>query len=79
MDIPTMVATWNPQAEIDDYLSALAANDDRWVTAACGTEVPVIRGGRWYLYVFNPGRIVHGWLDIGTDTVATDGPDGTDR
>jgi hypothetical protein len=37
-----------------------------------GSETPFLRNGRTYLYVWNPARNVHGFLDIGTDIVIED-------
>jgi hypothetical protein len=53
-----------------EYWTAINEQADRWVVAACGTEVPSVRpDGRRVLYVFNPGTGEHGYLDLATDVV----------
>jgi hypothetical protein len=46
---------------------------DRWVPACGGTETPFrTRTGRTLLYVWNPRRGLHAYLDVGTDTLLSD-------
>ncbi|MCP4203744.1 MAG: hypothetical protein GY769_17640 [bacterium] len=53
-----------------EYREAVEARADRWVAACGGLEEPTRhRNGRSYLYVFNPGQMGHGWLDMETDIV----------
>lgn len=57
------------------YEQAMAARADRWVVACGGTETPTrARNGREYLYVYNPARHEHGWLDLGTDIITHEDP-----
>lgn len=57
---------------VQGYWTALKGQEDQWVVAAVGTEVPVIREGRWQLRVFNPAMGRSGWLDYDTDIVDVD-------
>ena len=53
-----------------EYKRAMATQADQWVPACGGKEVPYLtRAGRRVLYVYNPGRREHGYLDMGTDIV----------
>jgi len=62
---------------IPEHEIATATRRDVWVPACGGTETPArARDGRTYLYVWNPGRAQHGWLDMGTDIVTFDNPNG---
>lgn len=58
--------------EVAAYWAALEEQRDEWVVACIGTEVPVIKDGRWQLRVFNPAMGRSGWLDYGTDIVDVD-------
>ena len=54
---------------VQEYREALAAKADKWVHACGGRERPeLIRGVSW-LYVWNPAKELHGWLNIHTDIV----------
>jgi hypothetical protein len=46
--------------------------EDYWLVGCGGSEQPVLFNGRWLLYMWNPGRQKHGWLDIDTDIVEED-------
>lgn len=70
-NVPSMVRAWDAAAERRNTASAERRMADEWVTGAGGTEVPMLRNGRWQLYVWNPALREHGWLDIATDTVET--------
>lgn len=52
-----------------EYEEALAALADKWVAGCGGKETPFVKGGRRWLYVFNPKREEHGYLDLDTDVV----------
>jgi len=55
-----------------EYAAAVEANADRWVPACGGLEVPFTRNGAEWLYVYNPRRDEHGYLNLGTDIVQED-------
>ena len=55
---------------IAEYERALYEMADRWVPACGGVEV--VENG--YLYVYNPGRDEHGWLNVATDIVQEESP-----
>ena len=59
----------NRVALTDEYREAVATNADRWVAACGGDEQPFSHNGTEYLYVFNPKRGEHGYLNQGTDIV----------
>ena len=45
--------------------------NDNWIPACDGLEKPfTIHGTRW-LYVWNPGQRIHGYLNLDTDMVET--------
>ena len=53
-----------------EYNLAMAVKADQWVPACGGKETPYrTRAGRRVLYVYNPGRHEHGYLDMDTDIV----------
>lgn len=55
------------------YNMAVAANADRWVPAAGGTEVPFrSRTGARLLYCFNPNTGKHAYLNCDTDLILSD-------
>lgn len=67
---------WDAEREAAAYARAIhgwqeydAAEADVWVAGGAGSEVPVLRNGRHMLYVYNPWRDEHGWLDLSTDVV----------
>lgn len=62
-----------------EYKDAVASKADRWVPACGGSETPVVRNGRRYLYCFNPARCSHAYLDLSNDTLVEDLPDNTSR
>ncbi|MHA2265152.1 MAG: hypothetical protein ACXAEN_22385 [Candidatus Thorarchaeota archaeon] len=63
------------QAAREEYDKAVLGNENKWVVACGGQEVPTkAKNGRVYLYVFNPATQGHGWLDMGTDIVQLDDP-----
>jgi hypothetical protein len=53
----------------DGHAAWLASQEpDLWLVAGGGSETPFTgRDGRRYLYVWNPAREEHGYLDLGTD------------
>lgn len=61
------------QEETLEYAAARIAQADRWVPACCGTETPFrTRTGVMLLYVWNPARNAHAYLDCGSDIILTD-------
>lgn len=69
------VASADPNTDpVAEYVLAVAERADRWVVGNMGTEEPMRhRDGRRVLYVYNPGRDKHGYLDLDTDVVTEDG------
>jgi len=57
-----------------EYEIAVAEKADRWVSACGGDERPFIYDGVRWLYVYNPARHLHGWLNLDTDIVSMDHP-----
>ena len=63
---------WDTEKAVSEYWSACNRNADEWVAANCGTEVPFVKNGTMYLYVWSPYTGEHGFLDMGTDIVMSD-------
>jgi hypothetical protein len=63
-----------PLDPVAEYVMAVDARADRWVTGCMGTEEPCTRNGRRMLYVYNPATQQHGWLDLDTDVVTEQDP-----
>lgn len=57
-----------------EYTVALSAKADQWVAACGGLEEEFEHQGSNFLYVYNPGRDEHGYLNLGTDIVTPDAP-----
>ena len=57
---------------IADYKAAVAAKADKWVVGGGGREVPVTRGGKQYMYVFNPATGKHGYRPMDGGSVIPD-------
>ena len=57
-----------------EYAEAVAAKADKWVAACGGLELGFSHGGTLWLYVYNPGRDEHGYLNLHTDIVQPDAP-----
>jgi len=57
-----------------EYLTAVKENADRWVAACGGSEEPFTHNGVRWLYVYNPRREEHGYLNMGTDIVQPEAP-----
>ena len=56
-----------------EYATARVGNLDRSVPACSGTETPFrTRTGATLLYVWNPARNAHAYLDCGSDIILTD-------
>lgn len=55
--------------DTDAYAQAVANNENRWVAACGGRELPFIHNGTEWLYVFNPATGEHAYLNLGTDIV----------
>ena len=47
-------------------------NPDRWEIGCGGCEVPFTLNGTRWLYVWNPYRSEHGYLNMSTDIVTPD-------
>lgn len=58
---------------MNEFETAVAANADRWVPAAGGTETPFkSRSGRRLLYCYNPKQGKHAYLDCNSDLILSD-------
>jgi hypothetical protein len=59
---------------VNESLYHLAGRDklDTWVPACGGQEVPFTFEGTRWLYVWNPGRAEHGYLNLDNDRVYPD-------
>ena len=55
--------------QTDEYTLAVAENADRYVPACGGMETVFQHNGTRWLYVFNPYRRQHGYLNLDTDIV----------
>ena len=61
---------WKDTNMTSEYRQAIATDADQWVPACGGGEKPYrTRTSRWVLYVYNPRRMEHGYLDMRTDIV----------
>ena len=58
----------------DEYLKAQEQFADAWVPACGGYEEPFMHNGTRWLYVYNPARDEHGYLNMGTDIVQENAP-----
>lgn len=56
-------------ANIVEYNMALVAHLDQWVVACGGLEEPMHYNGGMWLYVYNPYRCQHGYLNLDDDIV----------
>lgn len=56
----------------EEFTRAMAGRLDVWVPANGGTEVPFMKDGRRFLYVYNPATGKHGMLDMSSDTIIDD-------
>ena len=56
------------------YATAVAELRDSWVAACGGLEVPFTYNRTRYLYVYNPRRHEHGYLNLDTDIVQPEMP-----
>ena len=56
-------------ANVADHTTALIRNEDRWVYACGGTELPFLYEGTRWVYVWNPAQQEHGYLNLDTDVV----------
>ena len=63
-----------PLTSQDDYDLAIMKHDDRWVAAGGGSETPFTFNRQRWLYVFNPKRHRHGYLNLDTDIVQDGSP-----
>lgn len=60
-----------------EYWRAVEGCYDVWVTGCEGKEIPTrSRDGRTFLYMFNPARREHGWLNLETDIMESESPYG---
>lgn len=58
----------------DEYSEAARNKDDKWVAACGGNEIEFTHYGTRWLYVYNPARDEHGYLNLDTDIVQPDAP-----
>lgn len=65
-----MYQDWDTERAIQEYIDG--SGRDAWVPAVGGTETPYLKDGRWWLYVWNSARAIHGFLDMSTDMVYRD-------
>jgi hypothetical protein len=56
------------------YDEAIDQNADVWVPGCGGIEVPQVTREGTFLYVYNPFRDEHGWLNCETDIVQLESP-----
>jgi hypothetical protein len=54
---------------LEEYEAAVNQRLDTWVLANGGKEVPFTIGTTTYVYVWNPRRHKHGWLNMDTDMI----------
>ena len=69
-----MERTTTKQQPSPEYLQAVEGGADAWVPACGGYETPFLHNGTQWLYVFNPAREEHGYLNMGTDIVQENPP-----
>jgi hypothetical protein len=62
------------QRQRAEYDEAVSNRSDRWVAACNGLELPTLFEGTRWLYVFNPARGEHGYLNLDTDLVQAECP-----
>ena len=62
-----LLENWDTEAAIDEYIGGRGR--DTWVPAGGGTEVPFVKDGTWWLYVWNDARGIHGYYDYASDLV----------
>lgn len=55
-----------------EYWQAVDNREDRWVVAGAGSETPFLHDRTPWLYVFNPAREEHGYVNLLTDVVHPD-------
>ena len=64
-----MIIETTPEA---DFQTAQFNGEDRWVNGCGGSERPFLYNGTRWLYVYNPKRHEHGYLNLDTDIVNED-------
>lgn len=57
-----------------EYSEAVATKADKWVAACGGQEIEFVHRGIPWLYVYNPARNEHGYLNMETDIVQPEAP-----
>lgn len=57
-----------------EYAEAVAVKADKWVSACGGNEIEFTHYGTRWLYVYNPARDEHGYLNLDTDIVQPEAP-----
>lgn len=67
---------WSPEASAEVYRVSVMRGDDTWVAACGGKETPTWSPDQraWFLYVYNPRRAEHAWLNMGTDMIEATSP-----
>lgn len=68
------VSKWSVEAAKKSFNRAVTMNQDNWVPACGGTEVPSVYGGKRYLYVYNPKHNKHAWYDMSADLIIDNPP-----
>jgi len=58
----------------EEYRNAVANDADAWIAACGGLETPFSHCGVDWLYVYNPARDEHGYLNMSTDIVQEKSP-----
>ncbi len=57
-----------------EYINACESKADRWVAACGGHETPFFHNRTRWLYVYNPAKDEHGYLNLLTDIVQENAP-----
>ena len=67
---------WDQRVAVAEAVEAVRVAADKWVAGCGGYERPAYSSDRraWFLYVFNPAKSEHGWLNLDTDIVEMSNP-----
>lgn len=67
---------WDCAKAFQEALEAGQNRADRWVAAAGGAEMPTYSSKRraWFLWVFNPAKCEHAWLNLDRDMLECENP-----
>lgn len=69
-----MERTTSRRKETAEFAEAEKNVRDTWVAACGGNEEVFTHQGKRYLYVWNPAKQEHGYLNLETDTVSEEAP-----